>query len=402
MDVEQSLKQLSELFKDDDAEGILKALAELESKSASSKPVAIAGQQTKPSPPRAAEPVVQKKPANGNAPAQTESVTSTDKPVCAPFYYYKDYSTESDPDPVVPVTAPGRIPNFPAKMYAILSRPDLQDIVSWLPHGRSWRVHKPREFEVKVIPSYFEYSKYSSFIRQANGWGFRRIISKGPDRNSYYHEMFLRSVPHLLKMMKRPTPSSKPLADANTEPDLHKISEIYPLPELKDRKRPVFQATPQAPSHSAYIKAQQQQQYQAHKVPSNGIPPAMSPPSVTSQQVAPAPMSVPSNHQLASLKPCQCDGSVYKHPLFEKPLDATDPLFMIGNVTGSEMQHHMHMPASRNNLKRPREDEMKPIDNVSSTAPVTFGQSSVSLEMSLLDDVFQAELNPNEDTFWLD
>lgn len=151
----------------------------------------------------------------------------------APYFFYRNFSNLPDPDTTKPITAPGRIPNFPAKMMAILSRPDLADIISWMPHGRSWKVHKPREFEVKVIPTYFEHSKFSSFIRQANGWGFRRIISKGPDRNSYYHEMFLRGKPHLIKLMKRPTTTGRPQADANTEPDFYRISQEYPLPEPK-------------------------------------------------------------------------------------------------------------------------------------------------------------------------
>lgn len=92
-----------------------------------------------------------------------------------PYFYYRDFSMEADPDPLTPLTPPGRVPNFPAKMHSILSRPDLAEIVCWMPHGRSWRVLKPREFEIKVIPTYFEHSKFSSFIRQANGWGFRRM-----------------------------------------------------------------------------------------------------------------------------------------------------------------------------------------------------------------------------------
>jgi hypothetical protein len=40
----------------------------------------------------------------------------------APFFYYKDYSTEPDPDPLKPLTPPGTVPNFVAKMHAILSR----------------------------------------------------------------------------------------------------------------------------------------------------------------------------------------------------------------------------------------------------------------------------------------
>lgn len=147
-----------------------------------------------------------------------------------PFFYYRDFSTEVDPDPLTPVTAPGRVPTFPAKLNAILARADLSDVISWMPHGRSWRVLKPREFEVKVIPRFFEHAKFSSFIRQANGWGFRRI-TQGRDRNSYYHPMFLRGLPHLCKKMKRPGVSEKLAADPDHEPDLYKISELHPVPE---------------------------------------------------------------------------------------------------------------------------------------------------------------------------
>jgi hypothetical protein len=146
-----------------------------------------------------------------------------------PFYYYKDFSTMSDPDSLTPLTPPGRVPNFPAKMHAILSRADLTEIVCWMPHGRAWKVLKPREFEARVIPTYFEHAKFSSFIRQANGWGFRRL-THGKDRNSYYHPLFLRALPHLCKEMKRPGVAKKLAADPEHEPDLYAISELHPVP----------------------------------------------------------------------------------------------------------------------------------------------------------------------------
>jgi len=146
-----------------------------------------------------------------------------------PFFYYQDHSQDIDDDPFTPITPLARVPNFPAKMHAILSRPDLTDVVTWMEHGRSWRVLKPREFEIRVIPTYFEHQKFSSFIRQANGWGFRRI-AQGRDRNSYYHELFLRGVPHLCKKMKRPGVSKKVTVDSEHEPDFYKIAETHPLP----------------------------------------------------------------------------------------------------------------------------------------------------------------------------
>jgi hypothetical protein len=159
-----------------------------------------------------------------------------------PYFYYRDFSTLQDPDALTPLTAPGRVPNFPAKMHSILSRPDLADVVAWMPHGRSWRVLKPREFEIRVIPTYFEHAKFSSFIRQANGWGFRRI-TQGRDRNSYYHELFLRGLPHLCKMMKRPGVSEKQAADPEHEPDFYGINAERPVPEKADDESILLQCT---------------------------------------------------------------------------------------------------------------------------------------------------------------
>lgn len=95
---------------------------------------------------------------------QTASESLELKPY--PWFSYRDFSQEQDPDPLTPLTPPGRVPNFPAKMTAILATPEFSDIVAWLPHGRAWRILKPREFEIKVIPKFFEHAKFSSFVRQ--------------------------------------------------------------------------------------------------------------------------------------------------------------------------------------------------------------------------------------------
>ena len=73
----------------------------------------------------------------------------------APYFYYSDHSLEEDPDPLTPITASGHVPTFPAKMHAILTNPNLNDIVALAPHGRSWTILKPRAFEVRILPKYF-------------------------------------------------------------------------------------------------------------------------------------------------------------------------------------------------------------------------------------------------------
>jgi hypothetical protein len=84
----------------------------------------------------------------------------------------------------------------------ILSNPEFSECICWNPHGRSWRILKPPVFEQVVIPLYFRHAKYASFMRQVNGWGFKRIVS-GNDHNSYYHEMFVREFPQLCLKMNR-------------------------------------------------------------------------------------------------------------------------------------------------------------------------------------------------------
>lgn len=68
-------------------------------------------------------------------------------------------------------------PPFPLKLHQILSNPEFQEFICWNPHGRSWRILKPPVFEQVVIPLYFRHAKYASFMRQVNGWGFKRIVS---------------------------------------------------------------------------------------------------------------------------------------------------------------------------------------------------------------------------------
>uniref|UniRef100_A0A7S4SJD5 HSF-type DNA-binding domain-containing protein n=1 Tax=Ditylum brightwellii TaxID=49249 RepID=A0A7S4SJD5_9STRA len=93
-----------------------------------------------------------------------------------------------NPSVILPRSPSAKESSFPIKLHRILCNPDFHGIISWLPHGRSWRVLKPKAFEEKVIPIYFRHCRYSSFMRQVNGWGFKRVY-QGADLNSYYHEV---------------------------------------------------------------------------------------------------------------------------------------------------------------------------------------------------------------------
>ena len=80
-------------------------------------------------------------------------------------------------------TSGGVTEPFPEKLHRMLEsveREGATDIVSFFSHGRAFAIHKPRMFVEKVMPRFFRQTRLTSFQRQLNLYGFRRI-SQGPD-----------------------------------------------------------------------------------------------------------------------------------------------------------------------------------------------------------------------------
>jgi hypothetical protein len=84
-----------------------------------------------------------------------------------------------------------RTKTFPVKlMEAITSHYD-EDIVAWLPDGRSFVVVDPEAFVETILTPNFKDCKYSSFVRKLNRWGFARLTS-GTGTDCFYHALFQR------------------------------------------------------------------------------------------------------------------------------------------------------------------------------------------------------------------
>eukprot|EP00563_Minutocellus_polymorphus_P002055 CAMPEP_0181040918 /NCGR_PEP_ID=MMETSP1070-20121207/11317_1 /TAXON_ID=265543 /ORGANISM="Minutocellus polymorphus, Strain NH13" /LENGTH=516 /DNA_ID=CAMNT_0023118985 /DNA_START=150 /DNA_END=1700 /DNA_ORIENTATION=+ len=129
-----------------------------------------------------------------------------------------------------------REPTFPMKLHSLLSDPEAEGVIVWLPHGRAWKIVNQDKFETGLLGKYFEHGNMSSFMRQVNGWDFRRVV-KGVDEQSYYHELFLRGMPHLCRCMTRTKAPKKQLGALcspkvlSITPDFYRISRDHPLPE---------------------------------------------------------------------------------------------------------------------------------------------------------------------------
>lgn len=116
--------------------------------------------------------------------------------------------------------------SFPSKLFFLMDN-EHGGIIHWLGHGRAFRVIDTDRFCAEIIPKYFKRkklfphlffslhnidqiyiplkhtdTKLTSFQRQLNLYGFRRI-NKGEDQGAYSHPKFQRGRKDLLPEIKR-------------------------------------------------------------------------------------------------------------------------------------------------------------------------------------------------------
>ncbi len=103
---------------------------------------------------------------------------------------------------------------FPFKLHKMLDILEGQGddhIAGWNPNGLSFRIKKPEEFVRKIMPYYFNQTKYKSFQRQLNIYGFQKI-HYGPNKGGYVHACLVQGIPDLCLLIKRQGgPESKAL-----------------------------------------------------------------------------------------------------------------------------------------------------------------------------------------------
>jgi hypothetical protein len=98
----------------------------------------------------------------------------------------------------------GSAAQFPGKLHDMLGYVedhDIGSIIAWNRDGRSFTIHNPDNL-VKIVPIFFEQTKYRSFRRQLNMWHFERILD-GPNKGGFYHPFFVKGNKPLCAYMSR-------------------------------------------------------------------------------------------------------------------------------------------------------------------------------------------------------
>eukprot|EP00985_Skeletonema_marinoi_P013599 scaffold6774_cov77-Skeletonema_marinoi.AAC.1 len=121
---------------------------------------------------------------------------------------------------------------FPIKVYAMLELADnifeFAQAVTWLPHGRAFKIHDKVKFMNKVVPVFFNQTKIRSFNRQLYMWGFRRI-GRG-DEQVWFHDNFLRGKPEDMKHMVRTKIKGNTAVSNEEDVSVPNFDDLPPLP----------------------------------------------------------------------------------------------------------------------------------------------------------------------------
>ncbi|KAH7387522.1 hypothetical protein KP509_16G026800 [Ceratopteris richardii] len=123
----------------------------------------------------------------------------------------RSLARDSDGAAAVPSTpAP-----FLSKTYDLVDSHDTNSTISWSTEGTSFIVWNPVELCKNLLSCYFKHNNFSSFVRQLNTYGFRKIASS---RWEFANESFVKGRKELLRHIHRRKPTAISIAHSHLHP----------------------------------------------------------------------------------------------------------------------------------------------------------------------------------------
>jgi len=130
-----------------------------------------------------------------------------------------DHRDAAQKQPEPPKTESKPQATFLTKLYALLERPENHHMIRWDAAGDHIIVEKPEQLALHVLPSIYRQSRFASFSRQLNIYGFMRKVNlrnvdpaiDDPDASTWSHPTLNRhSPPEVVANFKRRVPPRLP------------------------------------------------------------------------------------------------------------------------------------------------------------------------------------------------
>jgi len=134
------------------------------------------------------------------------------------------------------------VPPFLTKTYEMVNDPDTDDTIRWSGDS-SFVVCDPAKFAVTLLPCYFKHNNLSSFVRQLNIYGFRKVA--GSESWEFANMSFRRGNPSKLSEIKRRKAQMKEekldsehrLGLMNQSPSLSQLQSLTTQELLKNQQQ---------------------------------------------------------------------------------------------------------------------------------------------------------------------
>lgn len=148
-----------------------------------------------------------------------------------------------------------QLETFPQKLRRILDdaeRECADDIISYCPAstefgaGPGFEIHDTSRFEKELLPRYFKTTRYTSFLRNMNMYGFsmhRRLHMIPTASTFFHHKLFLKDQPELSGKIKRQKVAVPTGSKGDAPTNQHHASQLLTA-ALKKQNTDLFRNPP--------------------------------------------------------------------------------------------------------------------------------------------------------------